>query len=192
MIDPRQVSAVIVTKEGPVDPLILASLAGLGEVIVWDNSRRGSDCKVFGRYRAVELATLDYVYTQDDDCVIDAVRLCGEYRPGELLCNLKSSHVAFYEPMGISLVGWGAIFPRSMVNFAPYLAAHPEDDLFYRECDRVFTYLNREKTRIVEIGVEDLARAGGSDRMGTEARHGRDLAEIRARLGILETVRLAT
>lgn len=183
MIHPSQVSAVIVTKNGnePALAPIRESLAMFGELLIWDNSQNNR--KVYGRYLAAQGARHEFVYVQDDDCIVDAAKLCEMYQPGELLCNVLPSHQLFYRSTGgISLVGWGAIFPKAMIDFSAYLAKHPEDDLFDRECDRVFTWLNRDKTRVVDIGVEHLPHAHGMDRMGREQRHGQDLNEIRRRL----------
>lgn len=165
---------------------MLDSLQCFRHRLTWDNSKQ-EDVKVFGRYLLAEASPTKYVYVQDDDCLIDAEKLCEQYHPGELLCNVKPHHHQVYSSQypGITLVGWGAIFPRSMVDFKPYLEKFPCDELFYRECDRVFTWLNRDKTRVADIGVEDLPHALGKDRMGCEARHGSDLMEIRRRLATL-------
>ena len=190
MIDPRQVTAVIVTKGG-VDLGDQSNPGLFGEALIWDNSQcvasGNSDVKVYGRYLAALEASNEYVYVQDDDCVIDVQRLCAEYQPGELLCNVKPHHHEVYSRQypGMTLVGWGAISPKSMIDFSPYLDRYPEDELFLRECDRVFTWLNREKTRVVDFGVQDLPHAFGIDRMGYEVRHGNDLMEIRRRLATL-------
>lgn len=187
MIDGKKVTAVVVTKgDVDLDPL-WDSLAVFGQVIVWDNSKKTFDRKVYGRYAAVLFADHEYVYVQDDDAIINTGRLCDEYQPGELLCNMKPHHAEVYQRQypGIALVGWGAIFPKAMIDFSPYFAKYPDDELFDRECDRVFTWLNRAKTRVVDFGVEDLKHALGADRMGTEARHGADLATMRARLASL-------
>lgn len=194
MIDPQQVTAVIVTRGNEDLAPVLDSLQDFRGPLVWDNSERGQDLKVFGRYMLAAQALTEYVYVQDDDCIVDTARLCADYRPGELLCNVKPDHHQAYRTHypGITLVGWGAIFPKSMVDFSAYLAEFPDDDeLFFRECDRVFTWLNRAKTRIVHFGIEDLPHAFGQDRMGMEPRHGADLHEIRRRLAHCETVSLA-
>jgi len=189
MIDPKQVTAVLVTKgDIGLSPSLLDSLSIFGRLIIRDNSvivrRGGADRKVYGRYLAAQVATTDYIYFQDDDCIIDTQRLCEEYQAGELLCNMTEGHIKDYSRYypGIALVGWGAIFPQSMLDFSAYLAKYPADELFDRECDRVFTWLNREKTRIVDVGVEHLPHAHGGDRMGREARHGADLMEIMRRV----------
>lgn len=147
------------------------------------------DLKVWGRYlEAIYSGAIgmDLIYTQDDDAIIDQDRLLSMYREGELLVNMPADHQRDYAGTGIALVGWGAIFPPSMLScFTRYLQKWPADELFLRECDRVFTYLNRDKVRIVDIGVGHLPQAFGDDRMGREARHGDDLQEIKRRLAEL-------
>jgi hypothetical protein len=182
MIDPKQVSGVIVTKGDADLTPILERLKCLGEVIVYDNSIE-LDRKVSGRYVGISRAKHDFAYVQDDDCLIDVERLCAEYKPGELLCNMLPSHQPFYKSLDMALVGWGALFPRYLTDFSEYLAKWPADELFHRECDRVFTWLN--KFRVIDIGVQHLPHALGRDRMGTEPRHGDDLREIQRRLKAL-------
>lgn len=184
MIDPKKVSAVLVTKGGRDVASIRERLSVFGQVIVWNNAA-GIDEKVFGRYLGVLQATCDHVYVQDDDCLIDVERLCAEYRPDEVLCNVLPSHAPFYGARRMSLVGWGSIFPKTAVNFDPYLWKFASDELFKRECDRVFTRLNWLRIRVVDIGVEHLPWAHGDDRMGREARHGNDLEVITQRLAVL-------
>lgn len=186
MIHPSSVSAVIVTKGGQDLSPILERLKAFAHVTVWDNSA-GPDSKVLGRYLGASTSFIysDYVYVQDDDCLVDAEKLCAEYQPGELLCNVLPSHAKFYAEIGMSLVGWGAIFPIMMIDWSRYLAKWPADELFQRECDRVFTLLNYDKIRVVDIGVEHLPHAHAADRMGREGRHGRDLEEIKRRLAAI-------
>lgn len=83
-------------------------------------------------------------------------------------------------------MGWGSIFPKSMIDFAPYLSKYPEDALFHRECDRVFAWLNRRKTRLIDIGVEHLELAHGKDRLSLDPKHGDHMREIYQRLQNLD------
>jgi hypothetical protein len=186
MIDLQQVTAVVVTKGDEDLTPVVDSLRGQGfcAVMVWDNSEHLEDLKVFGRYMLAVDAPTEYVYVQDDDCIVDAKAIAADYQPGELLCNVRPHHHQVYSSMyqGITLVGWGAIFPKLMVDFKAYLTKYPCDELFYRECDRIFTWLNRAKTRVVHHPIVDLPHALWKDRMGCEKRHGDDLFEIRRRL----------
>ena len=70
MIDPKTVDAVMVTRRGPVDAGVMATLDGFRRVIVWDNSEQ-ADLKVLGRWQAAAAAETEFVYFQDDDCVVD-------------------------------------------------------------------------------------------------------------------------
>jgi hypothetical protein len=171
------ISAIVVTKGGYDLSPVLAPLR-CDEVIVWDNSLR-PDRKVYGRYLAIAEARNDVVYVQDDDCIVQAEDLIGQYDRDVIVCNVPRDRRNAYRD-GVTLVGWGAVFHRSMADFSRYLKAYPEDELFWRECDRVFTYLHPH--REVEVGVHQLPYAFGNDRMGTEPRHGGDLKEIRRRL----------
>jgi hypothetical protein len=154
------VSAIIVTR-GDVDIVpILDSLPAEWEVLVWDNgrgsiSRRVSkhllarivtgegelpDLAVYGRYRAIEYATNDLIYVQDDDCVVsDPAKIAriwgfakdscqGDFDPhllwraspdeirgagrGEhVVCNMPPQfRHDFYRKH--ALVGFGAVFQR--------------------------------------------------------------------------------
>ncbi len=176
------ISAVIVTKGDHDLTPILESLP-FDDVVVWDNSKE-RDCKVYGRFAGIPKAQNRWIYVQDDDCIVPARELASRFIEGrsEILCNVQKSHSDFYRALGCTLIGWGAIFPREMVwsAFQRYLRQFPLDDLFQRECDRVFTALSR--FREVDLGVEHLPHALGQDRMGTEARHGADLREILRRV----------
>ena len=87
--------------------------------------------------------------------------------------------------MNMALVGFGAIFDKSAVvpTFSRYFAHFPADELFRRECDRVFTALNRLK--IVSVPYRHLDHETTTPRMWRESRHGQDLVEIRRRISKL-------
>lgn len=172
-----KVSAVIVTR-GDCDLAPLVASLPFPEIAVWDNSRR-PDRKVYGRYLAAAEAGNDIIYTQDDDCIVDAQALLEHYEDGLIVANVPEDRRAFYSD-GVTLVGWGALFHRSLLSVLDrYLELYPMDELFLRECDRLFTGLNR--TRCVEVPLEHLPRAFARDRMGMERIHLADLAEIRRR-----------
>jgi hypothetical protein len=184
-----EISAVIVTK-GDVDLSPILESLPFEDVVVWDNSKELVDRKVYGRYLAIPRCKHDFIYVQDDDCIVPAEDLIfkafGTVRAlallaGMILCNIPSQHHRdFYGPLGLSLVGWGAVFHRKLADFSRYFAAFPCDELFERECDRVFTALN--PSYVLDVGVTNLEHAKGADRMGRESRHGDDLAKIRARI----------
>lgn len=121
-----------------------------------------------------------FIYTQDDDCIVDAEALMEHYEDGLIVTNVSADRRAFCSD-GVTLIGWGALFHRSLLSvFDRYLELYPMDELFLRECDRLFTGLNR--TRCVEVPLEHLPHAFARDRMGMERIHLADLAEIRRRI----------
>jgi hypothetical protein len=181
MIDASKVSAIVVTQGGDDLAPVLGPLCDFSEIIIWDNSCE-SDQKVFGRFAALVRARNEVIYVQDDDCVVPTPALLSEYENDKLVCNLPEAHRKDYVATGISLIGFGAIFHRSLVDFSPYLSKFPRDDLFLRECDRVFTYLNRDRTKLVDVGVTKLDRSYSQNRMWLEERHWQDLEEVRRRL----------
>lgn len=180
-----KISAVVVTRGGHyrLDADMMASLAPFDEVLIWDNSWAAKDVKVYGRFACAMLARNERVYVQDDDCVVDAAKVATSALPGKVVCNMPMDRRAEYAGTGVSLIGWGTVFDRSLVapSFAAYLAQYPQDDLFERECDRLFTYVNRRRVVLIDAGLRHLPNAHGADRMGREARHRADMEEMRRR-----------
>lgn len=168
---------------------VAESLLQFDEVIVRDNSKYAEDLKVFGRYAAAMTARNSTIYIQDDDCIVSAVQIASVYADmfwsvqNLVVCNVPASRRYEYQGTGITLMGWGSVFERAAIYaFEEYLNVHPRDDLFLRECDRVFSYIHRHSVYLVDYSVEHLAYAYGPDRMGREPRHGLDLKCIHGRL----------
>jgi hypothetical protein len=169
------ISAVIVTR-GDVDLAPALSSIDADEIII----RRGHG-GVWERWEAALEAKHDVIYTQDDDAVVDFPAVIAAYDPDRVACNMPLDRRPGY-PDGIALVGWGAVFQRRAVSeaFARYRAFFPDDFLFRREADRVFTGLNPLK--LIDVPFEHLPVAFGKDRMGTQREHGECLRAIRQRI----------
>lgn len=86
---------------------------------------------------------------------------------------------------GIQLVGLGAIFPKSMIDFEPYLNRYPPDELLRTRVRSHFHFSQRWKTRVVDIGFTELAHAHDANSMTADGRHWQDLKEIQKRLATL-------
>lgn len=181
------VSAVIVTK-GDKDIQPILNTLPFKDIVVWDNSKKSEDSKVYGRYLALNEARYNLVYTQDDDCIVDIESVIKAYTGYGVVCNMPQDRRREYYD-GIQLVGWGCVFRKDLAAtaFSKYLSAFPLDELFLRECDRVFTYLN--KTVLVDVPFSHMDYAHGFDRMGRESRHGNDMKEIRKRLYSLRHIK---
>jgi hypothetical protein len=183
VIDASKVSCVIVTR-GNVDLRPVVDSLPFEDIVIWDNSKAPTDSRVFGRYYgATMLAKNDVVAVQDDDAIIeDWPAILEAYEPGVIACNMGAAHRAYYAPMGLALVGFGAVFDRSLIasTFDQYFAQFPKDELFLRECDRVFTGLNKLKP--ITVPYRNLPHEETTERMWRESRHGDDLLEIRHRI----------
>lgn len=183
---PSEITAVIVTRGDRDIRQVVQSLDAFNEVIAFDNSKLAKDMMVFGRFLAARGARNEHVYWQDDDCLVDSAALVAQYQPDEILVNMPANRRQEYAGTGIQLLGWGTVAPRASVEvFEQYFKTHLADELFLRECDRVYSYMSRDKIRLTEVWMEHLSYAHGTDRMGREPRHRTDFLKIRERLALL-------
>lgn len=184
-----KITAVVVTRGDRNISQVIDSLNHFDELIVWDNSKAIKDLKVFGRYAGAFIARNDLIYIQDDDCLINTQELLDHYnlsgRPlTDVFSNFPENRRSEYAGTKITLLGWGSIFHKENLDvFTKYLRYYKFDDLFLRECDRVFSYLN--KVIHTDVGVNHLPYAYGDDRMGKEQCHRYDFLDIRRRLNTL-------
>ena len=174
------VTAIIVTR-GDVDlDQVIGSLPRDWEVILWNNGVPEvqvygvcrftlpsiKDLSVYGRYAAIEHASHDLIYVQDDDCIVSdpqaivnawmdiPVSLASVTEHGHnagVVCNMPSEfRHDFYTDH--ALVGFGAAFHRDAPERAfarfqretEFLSRGPWESVvpFYRRtCDIVFTAL---------------------------------------------------
>jgi hypothetical protein len=168
-----QVSACLVSRE-PIDPQILKTLEGFGEVIVGDGTNGP-----YGRFEAIKRAKYDIIYTQDDDCVVDVPALMSQW-DGHFISNMKANRLSEY-PANITLTGWGAMFRKELIDVLDkYTSKWGFDELFMRECDRVFPGLNTHKN--VFVDVENLPNAFHPNRLSAHPKHWEYLEQIRGRV----------
>lgn len=202
MLTPDQITAVVVTKGDRDIAPILETLKPFAEIIVWNNSAKqvtsfyggGSvaewipEAAVYGRYLAAKRARFDTVYVQDDDCTTDPLEILRHYNETAaalgahvVMCNMKPAHaVAAYYQWRIKLVGFGAVFAKSCIEFGPYFNRYDHDQLFRIECDRVFTALN--ECVVCQVPVTDTEYASDDDRLWRKSDHGERMREINIRL----------
>jgi len=135
-----------------------------GEVVVYDNSVRPYDWKVFGRYVAISETQKPVIYFQDDDCLVTCHEtLLEAYEPGVVVGNMLDHHpprLATYHDT--TLLGWGALFDRELPfdAFEQYARFYPTDWEFKTGlgAEIVFPMLSRTKT-VIE-GIEWLDQEG--------------------------------
>ena len=201
------ISACIATR-GDVDMSpILDSLPEGWEVIIWNNGlgllgtwRPGEqiddievgDLGPHGRFAAIEYASNDIIYVQDDDAIIgdpQAIvdewwrvhggpewrRLQGGTRhlKEHLVANMPQEFRPHYPDS--AMVGFGAAFHRDLPEraFQKFFAHHHNmsrtDPLFRRESCRVFTVLT--PFTLVDVPKVDLPYASDDNRLWKQEGH---------------------
>lgn len=159
---------------------ILDSFPPEYEVVVWDNSTRPADYKVFGRYIAIREATRPVIFFQDDDCVLTSHQhhaMLEAYEPGVVTGNMiYDDPVWRARYKDTTLLGWGAIFDRELpyIAFRKYRRYHPLDWDFMTSpggAEVVFPMLSRCKTVVAGatwLGDPGAEVFGRSNRMSNQ------------------------
>lgn len=206
------VSACLVTR-GDVDMQpVIDSIPQGWEIVVWDNGEKmvtrsdgyaevATDLSVYGRYAAIEYASHELIYVQDDDCAVsDPAAIVGEWDrvalvqesdpagPGEVewgnhvVCNMPQEfRHDFYDDH--ALVGFGAAFHRDapLRAFArwwghDFPSMRGEDGWFNRTCDVVFTALTPRV--LVDVPKENREMASAPNRMWKQQGHQAERARM--------------
>lgn len=151
---PLSVSAVLITRDSeyPRDVTLNAAFA---ETIVETHCPH-----VFRRFERAAEAKHDIVYVQDDDCIIDILRLSRHYN-GLITHAITHGHRLIYRGTGVTLIGWGAFFPRSFavafLDQQRYWREKFGDEVFEMEADRMFTFQHQPHNTVV-MPITELAR----------------------------------
>ena len=184
------ISPVIVTRgDHPLSQILTQFQAPCFRplVTVWDNSRQ-INLSVFGRYVGAMAVADDWVYTQDDDVLVNAEAVATSHQwdriHPKIICNMPLEYQANYMGKPERLVGFGCVFERDLATatFNRYFAHFPIDALFLRECDRIFTGLNQDRVVVVDVGIEHLPWARDEGRLYRQVEHGQSVAEARRRI----------
>jgi hypothetical protein len=157
------VTAIFVT-EGKTEILpVIESLPPEWEIIVWDNGAKMvtrsdgwaevcEDLSNYGRFRALDYASHELIYVQDDNVIVEdpllIVKTMNNLRMENsegpmidaVVCNKDGGHEFLYGAAG-------AAFPRHLPGrtFEWYKGATGRefDDFFHRNCDLIFTGLTQ-------------------------------------------------
>lgn len=173
-------TAVLITREKEYPKEVLDSLPKFDEVII------ETECpNILRRYELATKARNDIIYVQDDDCIVDVMVLYALYN-GQITNAMSSHHFNWYRDSGVTMVGWGAFFPKKMINFDRYLDMYGVNPLFLAQADRVFTYLNQPFNSVV-MDINHLPRATDGNRMYRNESHWEDLEKIKRQLYDLPT-----
>lgn len=135
----------------------LETIPYIDEIIVWDNTKE--NYINYGRYLGALEARNDIIYTQDDDCIVRNLPDLFSKWDGTRIVNLmKPSHIPLYT--NHTMFGWGALFDRRWADCLKlYTDVHGEDEVFYRETDRIFSILAPVPFKTYEGAIEDFPSA---------------------------------
>lgn len=169
-LSPDDVSAVLVTR-GNVDMQPIINSLPYKDIVVWDNSKRDRDLKVYGRYEAIKEAKNRVIYWQDDDVLFtNHTTLLGMYEPGKVIANMDKDWIdgAGYRGL-VTMMGAGSLCDRDLPErvFARYFAAGYEiDDDFLTEADFAFGVIAPSK--VIDIGYSTFDYTDDADRLYTQ------------------------
>ena len=164
-----------------------AQLLETPSVVLWDNSCH-LDFGPFGQYIAAtrELFT-ELLYFQDDDCITDPAQIIAAWEPGKIVCNMPAEFRANYENQPDKLMGFGSCFERSLIRptFERYFRHFAIDPVLLREPNRIFTGLNQDRIKLVDVPKRDLPWATAPNRLYRQPDHLEMAEEARRRVRVI-------
>lgn len=167
-------------KEYPQEILDNISQYPFGEVLIKTESN-----SPYEKYKLFNKAKFDLLAYQDDDAICPWKELVEQYKPDIINVAMKPGHIeAYKDRKGTMGLGWGSIFPKSMLqSLKRYTDVYGEDEIFKREAERILTSLNYPQNRL-SLDIVDLPSALAEDRLWRQPHHGRfaEIAEERCRI----------
>jgi hypothetical protein len=158
-VEIADVAAVVVTR-GNVDLAPILATLPYPEIVVWDNSQRPFDLKIYGRYYALWEVKREIVFFQDDDVIFtEHEQLLSEYEPGVITANMDAGWVQACGYHDMVMLGAGSLADREMFRPAleAYLARHPYDDDFLLETDFIVGTVLPGKKVDLGYGVREFS-----------------------------------
>lgn len=169
MIDPSKVSLCLITKEEKYPQEILDNISQFpwGEILILTHS--DSPYRKYELFSKAKYETLAY---QDDDAICPWTNILEHSQPDIINVAMKVGHFhAHKENFATMGLGWGAIFPKSLLSsLKQYTDIYGEDEVFKRETERILTYLNYPQNRMV-LPIQDLPSAYNMDRLWRQPEH---------------------
>jgi hypothetical protein len=187
--------SVVIPTRGNVDMQpIFDSLPSDWEIVLWDNGQGivwtippgrakadgiplAGDLSVYARYAAIEYASNDLIFTQDDDCVLPPAvfdALLASHEPGAIVANMSAYHQIHH--VDAPLLGFGALFQRDLPARAFSRWDDTSSDLFLRTCDVVFAALT--PSCCVDVPFYYLPQASSPGRMSRQAGFAQERQDI--------------
>ena len=182
-----KVSAVLISKDDryPSEVLQHVSSFPFGEILILTHCPSPHlKQELFAK------ANFDYLFYQDDDCIAPIAELVEASKPGIINCAMKTHHIQAYAHSRIALIGWGSIFPKSVIKVLDlYRAEYGEDFLYQRETERIMTWFNFPQNRL-DLPIRDLLSAYAADRLSMQPNHYNFIPIVEQRCAAIEQKRL--
>lgn len=168
-IDLKKVSCVLLTKEHAYPEEVLNNIKQYqwGEVLVGIDSD-----SPFKKHELFKRAKFETIYYQDDDAIVPIKELLDKSKPGMINVGMKPGHFESYKDSRMTMgLGWGSFFPKVMLtSLKRYTDKYGADEVYKRETERIFTYLNYPQNRIT-LPIIDLPSAYAPDRLWRQPKH---------------------
>lgn len=169
MIDLSKVSCCLITKETtyPKEILDHVSQYPFGEILILTHSD-----SPFRKHELFAKAKYETIYYQDDDAICPIDDLVALSKPDIINLAMKQGHFDVHLDNRATMgLGWGTFFPKNMLqSLKLYTDVYGEDDVFKRETERIFTYLNYPQNRLV-LPIRDLPSAYDETRLWRQPQH---------------------
>lgn len=182
-LDLSKVTCCLNTKEATYPKEILDHISQFpfGEILI----KTHSDSPHW-KQELFRKAKHDLIYYQDDDAICPINELVENYQPSVINVAMKKEHFEKYKDMKMTMgLGWGAIFPKSMLeSMDKYIAKYGEDALYKREDTRILTWMNYPQNRMV-LPIKDLPSAFAEDRLWRQPKHYDYIATVEERCSTL-------
>lgn len=178
-IDLSKVSCCLITKEAVYPKVIEDEIMkhNWGEVLVLVNSD-----SPYNKHRLFAAAKNKLIYYQDDDAICPTKELSENCNPDMINVVMKPEHYEAYKDTRMTMgLGWGSIFPKSLLqSLIKYANVYGYDDIYKRETERIFTYLNYPQNRL-SLEVKDLPSAYAEDRLWRQPEHNKNIEIVEER-----------
>lgn len=165
----KNITACLLTKEEVYPQVILDNVNKypFKEVLIGTHSP-----SPYMKHELFKRVKTKYIYYQDDDAIVPIDELLSESLREIINTAMKQGHYDAYRGSRATMgLGWGAIFPRSLLaSLYKYTDKYGFDEVYQRETERIFTYLNYPQNRIV-LDIKDLPSAYAEDRLWRQPDH---------------------
>lgn len=151
----------------------------IDEIII-RNHEAGDNEICWGRYLSAKQAKNNFIYTQDDDAIVDNVDEIYQmfFTDTSTVCHAGTEEYQqvikdnVYGDHQMAMFGWGAIFDRRWIGVLDqYLDKFGNDYCFRRETDRIFTMLLRKRHNFVLGKITHLEGARSEEALSSKDDH---------------------